>query len=79
MSSSDPVGDFAAMRDYVLERVPEPGHPMGNLHYYVDSTLERFDEATFTYVLADFMLTADDDVDQYRLTVGGWMMRSRSC
>ena len=71
MSSSDPVGDFAAMRDYVLERVPEPGHPMGNLHYYADSTLERFDEATFTYVLADFMLTADDDVDQYRLSVGG--------
>ena len=70
MASSDPSGDFADIRDYVLERVPEPGHPMGNLHYYADSELARFEEATFTYVLADFMLTADEDLEQYRLTVG---------
>ena len=43
---------------------------MGNLHYYADSELERFDEATFTYVLADFMLTEDEDLDQYRLSIG---------
>ena len=70
MGSADPASDFETMRDYVLERVPEPGHPMGNLHYYADSELVRFDEATFTYVLADFMLTADEDLDQYRLSIG---------
>jgi len=43
---------------------------MGNLHYYADSELERFDEATFTYVLADFMLSADEDRDEYRLSIG---------
>ena len=71
ITSSDPVEAFAAMREYVLERAPELGHPMVNLHYYADSELIRFDEATFTYVLADFMLPADEDLDQYRLSVGG--------
>ena len=67
MGSADREADFESMRDYVLARVPEPNHPMGNLHYYADSTLRRFEEATYTYVLADFMLGPADDVNEYRL------------
>ena len=69
IDSSDPAEDFEAMRDYILERVPEPAMGIGNLHYYADSTIESFDQATFTYVMADFFVAPSEDPSAYRLTV----------
>jgi len=62
--------DFERMRAYVVERVPEPTHMLGNLHYYADSSVETFSFATFTYVLCDFYVEAGDDPHAYSLTVG---------
>ena len=69
IDSSNPSADFEAMRAYILERVPEPTMGIGNLHYYADSTIGSFDEATFTYVMADFYVAASDDPYDFRLTV----------
>jgi len=60
---------FERMREYVLERVPEPTIGIGNLHYYADSTVSSFSEATFTYVMADFVVSESEDPYDYWLTV----------
>ena len=65
----DPASGFERMRDYILERVPEPTMGIGNLHYYADSSISSFDEATFTYVMADFFVGGSENPFDYRLTV----------
>ena len=70
IDSSDPDASFASMRDYVLERVPDPTHALGNLHYYADSDVTSFRYATFTYILCDFWVESGDDPDLYRLDTG---------
>ncbi len=70
LSSSTPDSDFEAMRGYVLERVPEPTHSLGNLHYYADSDVDSFRYATFTYILCDFWVGSTDDPGLYHLDTG---------
>lgn len=70
IDSPTPDASFASMRDYVLERVPEPTHALGNLHYYADSDVDSFRYATFTYILCDFWVEAGDDPYLYRLDTG---------
>ena len=70
LSSSTPESDFASMRDYVLERVPDPTHSLGNLHYYADSDVDSFRYATFSYILCDFWVGSTDDASLYHLDTG---------
>ncbi len=66
---TNPQDSFNRLRNYILERVPEPTMGIGNLHYYADSSIGSFDEATFTYVMADFFVAASEDPYDYRLSV----------
>ena len=68
--SADPGEDFEALRDYVLERAPEPMEGIGLLHYYRDSVVDTFNRATFTYVLCDFWVEAGEDFSAYELSTG---------
>jgi hypothetical protein len=70
IGSTAPETDFAGMRGYVLERVPTPTHALGNLHYYADTDVDTLTQATFTYVMCDFWVDADDDPSLYRLQTG---------
>jgi hypothetical protein len=70
MDSTDPSADFEALRQTILDRVPEPSEGIGLLHYYRDSEVHTFDRATFTYVLCDFWLTDDEPTGAYVLSTG---------
>jgi hypothetical protein len=70
IDSADSVSDFLHMREYVIERVPDPTMGIGLLHFYADSALDTFALATFTYVLCDFWVDETDDPGLYILTTG---------
>lgn len=70
LGSSDPVSDFAIMRQYVLDRAGPPVVPTGPFSYDADSDLATFELATFTYFMCDFWLDATDDPARYQISSG---------
>lgn len=70
VDSSDPVADFAVMRDYVIARVGAPTPVTGPFDWDESSTLATFEYATFTYFLCDFYLPADDLPELYEISSG---------
>jgi hypothetical protein len=70
LGSSDPVADFAVMRQYVLDHAGAPTVPTGPFSYDADSDLATFEWATFTYFMCDFYLDPHDDPALYEISSG---------
>ena len=70
IDSASPQDDFAELRNYILDRVPEPMEGIGLLHYYRDSVVDTYHRATFTYVLCDFWVESGEDFSDYELVTG---------
>lgn len=70
IDSQNSTDDFATMRNYILERVPEPVKVSGPFNFDEMSTLSTFAFATYTYLLCDFKVEPDIDVSRYAISGG---------
>lgn len=70
VDSTDPVADFAVLREYVLRHAPTPTSVSGPFSYDADSSLATWELATFTYFLCDFYLPPEDDPSLYSISSG---------
>ena len=70
VDSIDPTGDFAIMRQYVLDRAGPPVQVNGPFNFQANSTLSTFEYATFTYFMCDFYLDPTIDVSRYAISGG---------
>jgi hypothetical protein len=70
VDSSDPVGDFAILRDYVIARAGGPSVVSGPLSFTSGSTLSTFEYATYTYILCDFWIEPTEDPAQFEVSAG---------
>ena len=70
IGSSDPNGDFAVMRQYILTRAGAPIAVNGPFSFSESSTISTFDFATFTYFMCDFYIEPNVDVTRYAVSVG---------
>jgi hypothetical protein len=65
VGSVDPETDFAMMREHVLVGAGEPTPVTGPISFDSASTLATYAFATFTYVMCDFWIEADEDPGLY--------------
>ena len=70
VGSSDPVGDYAIMRQYVLDHAGPPIQVNGPFNFQSNSVLSTFSYATFTYIMCDFYLDPSIDVSRYEISGG---------
>ncbi|MDP2313753.1 MAG: hypothetical protein Q8P41_12670 [Pseudomonadota bacterium] len=69
-ASTDVAGDFAALRDYVIDRAGGPTPVTGPLSFYAPSELPDMMEASFSYILCDFWMDPSDDPSRYAISSG---------
>jgi len=70
IDSSDPVGDFAILRNYVIARAGGPSVVSGPLSFSSSSTISTFEYATYTYILCDFWIEPTEDPAQFEVSAG---------
>jgi hypothetical protein len=70
VDSSDVAGDFAILRDYVIDRAGGPSVVSGPLSFSSGSDLATFTYATFTHILCDFYLDPSEDPASYEVSAG---------
>lgn len=68
--STDVPSDFALLRQYVLDRAGGPTAVTGPLSFYAESDLPDMQEGSFSYILCDFWMPADDDPSRYTISTG---------
>lgn len=70
VDSADVPGDFAVLHDYILGRAGAPTSITGPLTFRSGSTVPAMVAASFSYIMCDFWLPADDDPALYEVTTG---------
>jgi hypothetical protein len=70
IGSTDLVGDFAVLRDYIVARAGAPTPVTGPMSFYTTSTVPSLTYASYSYVLCDFWLDSGDDPSLYEITTG---------
>ncbi len=70
IGSTDLVGDFAVLRDYIVARAGAPTPVTGPMSFYTSSTVPSLTYASYSYVLCDFWLESGDDPSLYEITTG---------
>lgn len=70
IASTDPVGDWTVLHDYVVARAGAPTPVTGPLSFYAPSTVPCQSYASFNYILADFWIDPSDDPGLYQISSG---------
>ena len=70
INSQNTIDDFAKMRNYIIERVPQTIQVSGPFNFDETSTLSTFAFATYTYFMCDFKIEPDIDVSRYAISGG---------
>lgn len=68
--STDIAGDFADLRQYVIDRAGGPTPVTGPLSFYAPSDLPDMMEGSFSYILCDFWMDPSDDPSRYSISTG---------
>ena len=70
IDSTDPLADFALMRQYILDNAGPPIQVNGPFNFSETSTISTFSYATYTYFMCDFYLDPNIDVSRYAISGG---------
>jgi hypothetical protein len=70
VDSSDPITDFAILRDYVIARAGAPTPVTGALTFRSSSTVPSLTYASFSYIVCDFWIDPSDDPADYEVQTG---------
>jgi hypothetical protein len=68
--STDVATDFAFLHDYIIGRAGAPTPVTGPLNFYGTSTLNRYRQGSFSYILCDFWLDPTEDPSHYTISAG---------
>lgn len=70
VDSVDPVGDFAVLRQWILDRAGAPTPVTGPLSFQGASVVPDLEGASYTWILCDFWLDWNDDPSRYAIVSG---------
>jgi hypothetical protein len=70
VGSSDPTGDFAILRDYVIARAGAPTPVTGPLNFRTSSSVPSLTYASYSYIVCDFWIDPADDPALFEVVTG---------
>jgi hypothetical protein len=70
VGSTDVMGDFEVLHDWILDRAGDPTPVSGPLTFRAGSEVPDLEGASFSYVMCDFWLDWSDDPGRYTIASG---------